>query len=73
MSELKDNISKMGIRSQANLIFSMMKFMVTVLDMAQSNKIARDILSIMATGVSEQASILLNDVGKYVSALSDND
>ena len=71
MSELKDNISKMGIRTQANLIFSMMKLMVTVLDMAQGNKIARDTLSVMAAGVSEQASELQHDVGEYVAALSD--
>lgn len=73
MSELKDNISKMGIRSQANLIFSMMKLMVTVLDMAQGNKIARDTLSVMAAGVSEQASELQHDVGEYVAALSDGE
>ena len=50
-----------------------MKLMVTVLDMAQGNKIARDTLSVMAAGVSEQASELQHDVGEYVAALSDGE
>lgn len=73
MSDLQNNISKMEIRGQANLIFTMMKFMITVLDMVKENPIARDTLVCMAEGVLEQASILHRDVGKYVSALPDTD
>ena len=73
MTALQNDISKMEIRGQANLIFTMMKFMVTVLDMVWDNPIARDTLVCMAEGVLEQATVLHRDVGKYVSALPDTE
>lgn len=71
MSELMNRISKDNLRSSMNLIFSMMKFMAMILDLLQDSKVARETLAITAQGLSEQADILLRDVGEYVSALSE--
>ena len=70
MPELMNNISKMSIRGEANLIFAMMKFMVTVLDMAIDNPIVRETLICMVESISEQANTLMHDVEEYVTTLS---
>lgn len=67
-----NKVSKDNIRAGMNLIFSMMKFMAMILDLLQDSKVARETLAITAQGLSEQADILLQDVGEYVSALSED-
>ncbi len=71
MSELINDVSKNGIRSQLNLIFSMMRFLATILDMAPENKMVQETVSNIADGVTKQAAILKHDVGEYISTLSD--
>ncbi len=67
-----NKITKENLRASMNLIFSMMKFMAMILDLLQDSKVARETLAITAQGLSEQADILLRDVGEYVSALSED-
>lgn len=71
MSEMRNDICKSSIRSQLNLIFAMMRLLATILDMAPENEMVCETLVSMAKGVSEQADVLCNDVGSYISALSE--
>lgn len=71
MSELRNNVCKDGIRTQLNLIYAMMRFLTTVLDMAPDNEMVCETLASMAQGVSEQADVLRRDVGSYILALSE--
>ena len=70
MSEMMNDISKGGIRTQMNLIFAMMRLLATILDMAQNSQIACDTLDSTAEGIFEQAAILFRDVKDYTSAVS---
>ena len=70
MSEMMNDVSKENIRSQMNLIFAMMRFLATVLDLAQNNEMVRSTLNSMSEGVLEQAAVLFRDVGEYVAHLS---
>ena len=70
MSELMNDVSKESIRSQMNLIFAMMRFLATVLDLAQNNEMVRSTLNSMSEGVLEQAAVLFRDVGEYITKLS---
>ena len=73
MSELMNDVSKENIRSQMNLIFTMMRFLATVLDLAQNNEMVRSTLNSMSEGVLEQAAVLFRDVGEYVAQLSETE
>ena len=70
MSEMLNDISKGGIRTQMNLIFAMMRFLATILDMAQNSQVACDTLDSTAEGIFEQAAILYRDIKDYTSAVS---
>lgn len=72
MSDLMNNVSKDNIRSEMNLIYTMMKFMSTILDMVPDSKIARDTLCSTAEGVFSQATDLYRDVGNYAAAIVDD-
>ena len=70
MSDIQNDISKGNIRTQMNLIFSMMRLLATILNMAQGSQMARDTLDTTAEGIFEQAAILYRDVKDYISAVS---
>ena len=70
MSGMQNDIRKGSIRTQMNLIFSMMRLLATILDLAINSQIACDTLDTTAEGVLEQAAILYRDVKDYISAVS---
>ena len=70
MPETRNEISKMNIRGQLNLIYAMSKLLVSILNLAQENKVARDTLSKTAEGMLEQATILYRDIGRYTETVS---
>lgn len=70
MPEMRNEISKLNIRGQLNLIYAMSKLLVSILDMAPDSKVARDTLSKTAEGVFEQAAILYRDIEEYTTAAS---
>ena len=70
MPEIRNEVSKLNIRGQLNLIYAMMKLLASILNMVQDNKVARDTLCKTAEGLLEQASILYRDIGKYTAAAS---
>ena len=72
MPEMRNEISKLNIRGQLNLIYAMSKLLVSILDMAPDSQVARDTLNKTAEGVFEQASILFRDIGEYTSAVADS-
>ena len=71
MPEVRNEVSKLNIRGQLNLIYAMSKLLVSILNLVQDNKVARDRLCKTAEGLLEQATILYQDIGKYTSAVSD--
>lgn len=73
MSEMQNDISKGNIRTQMNLIFSMMRLLATILNMAQGSEMARETLDSTAEGIFEQAAILYRDVKDYTSAVACED
>ena len=72
MSETMNKISKDSIRGQMNLLFAMMKFLSTVLDLALENQMACDTINSTAEAVFEQAAVLYRDVSEYTTELSRN-
>ena len=70
MPEIRNEVSKLNIRGQLNLIYAMMKLLASILNMVQDNKVARDTLCKTAEGLLEQATILYNDIGKYTDVVS---
>ena len=69
MTELRNSVSKMCIRSDLNLIYSMSKMLVTILDQCQDNKIASDTLRTVADGLLRQAGELYCEIEKYTADL----
>ena len=70
MLETRNEVSKLNIRGQLNLIFAMMKLLASILNLVQDNKVARETLCKTAEGVLEQATILYHDIGKYTAYAS---
>lgn len=73
MSELMNKVSKDNIRGQLNLIFSMMKFLSTIMDMAADNDMVCITLSNIAEDIFNQAAVLYRDVDEYIAALPDTE
>jgi len=73
MSELMNKLTKDNIRSQLNLIFAMMRFLATIMDMAADNSMVRKTVSGTAEGIFNQAAILFRDVSEYIAALPDRE
>ena len=69
MPETRNEISKMNIRGQLNLIYAMSKLLVSILNLVQDNKVARDTLCKTAEGMLEQATILYRDIRTYVTTV----
>ena len=67
MPEVKNEVSKLNIRGQLNLIYAMSKLLASILNLVQDNKVARDTLLKTAEGMLEQVTILYSDIGKYIA------
>ena len=73
MPEVRNEVSKLNIRGQLNLIYAMSKLLVSILNLVQDNKVARDTFYKTAEGMLEQATILYRDIGKYTAAVSNTE
>ncbi len=73
MSDLMNKISKESIRGQMNLIYSMLKFLSTILDLALENPLACETIDSTAEALFEQAAVLYRDVNEYAAKLSGNE
>ena len=69
MSEIRNEVSKLNIRSELNLIFSMSKLIVAILDAAPDNAIACDTLRSTAESIMNQAAYLFGKVTEYTEDL----
>ena len=67
MPEVRNEVSKLNIRGQLNLIYAMSKLLASILNLVQDNKIARDTLRKTAEGMLEQMTILYCDIGNYTA------
>ena len=65
MSEIRNEISKMNIRGDLNLIFTMSKLVVSILDAAEDNEIACDTLRSVAESILNQAAYVYGKVNTY--------
>lgn len=69
MSEIRNEISKMTIRSELNLLFTMSKLIVTILDAAEDNPIAASTLRSVSESLLEQAAYLCGKVNLYTEGI----
>ena len=67
MPEIRNEVSKLNIRGQLNLIYAMSKLLVSILNLVQDNKVARDTLLKTAEGMLEQMTIMHRDIGSYTA------
>ncbi len=72
MSEQMNNVSKDNIRAGLNLVYSMMRFLAMIIDMAATSKIARDTIVTTAEAILNQAAELYSDVGNYATAIAND-
>ncbi len=70
MSEIRNEISKMNIRGDLNLIFTMSKLIVSILDAAEDNEIACDTLRSVAESILNQAAYVYGKVNTYAEDLN---
>lgn len=73
MSELMSRISKENIRGKMNLLFTLMKFISMLLDMASDNQMARETLTDTASGLFEQTAVLFHDISAYAEMAAKDD
>lgn len=69
MSETRNNISKMSIRGELNLLFTMSKLIVSILDAAEDNPIAADTLGSVSESMLNQAAYVHGKVSQYTEGL----
>ena len=69
MSEIRNEISKMNIRGELNLLYVMSKLIVSILDAAEDNKIACDTLRAVSESMLNQAAYLFGKVNAYTEDL----
>jgi len=69
MSEMRNEVSKMNIRGELNLIFSMSKMIVSILDAAEDNQIACNALRSVAESIMNQAAYVYGKVNTYTEGL----
>lgn len=70
MSETRNEISKMTIRGELNLLFSMSKLVVAILDAAEDNQIACDTLRSVSESILNQAAYVFGKVCTYTEDIS---
>ena len=70
MSEIRNEISKMTIRGELNLLFAMSKLIVTILDAAEDNQIACDTLRSVSESILSQAAYVFGKVNAYAEGIS---
>ena len=69
MTEVRNEISKMNIRGELNLLFTMSKLIVAILDSAEDNEIACNTLRSVAESIFEQSAYLYSKVSLYADNL----
>ena len=69
MSETRNEISKMTIRGELNLLYSMSKLIVSILDAAPDNAIACETLRSVSESILNQAAYLYGKVSEYTEGL----
>ena len=65
MSSLRNEVSKLNIRGELNLLFSMSKMIVSIIDAAEDNRIACDTLRSVADALLNQAAYVCGKVNIY--------
>ena len=65
MSEIRNEVSKMCIRGELNLLFTMSKLIVSILDAAEDNEIACNTLRSVSESMLDQAAYLYGKVSTY--------
>ena len=69
MTKLMDKLSKENIRSSMNLVFTLMKFISMLLELAPDNVTARETLISTADSLFQQTAVLGCELNEYVKAM----
>lgn len=69
MSELQNSVNKLSIRGELNLLYAVSKMIATILDMAETNKVASDTLRSAADTLLDQAARLYSEIDTYTTEL----
>ena len=69
--ESRAEVSKGNIRSTMNLLYSMMKFLSVLLDLASENPLACETLAVTADGMFQQAAELYRDIHQFSEKVSE--
>lgn len=69
MSEIRNEISKMNIRGELNLLFTLSKLIVSILDAAEDNQIACETLRSVSESILYQAGYVYGKVNTYAEEL----
>ena len=72
MSELRNEISKTTIRGELNLLYSMSKLIVTIIDAAPDSEIACNTLCSVAESIMDQATYVHTKICKYTSEIKES-
>lgn len=69
MSEIRNEISKMNIRGELNLLYTLSKLIVSILDAAEDNQIACETLRSVSESILYQAGYVYGKVNTYAEEL----
>lgn len=73
MSEVRNEISKMNIRGELNLLYSMSRLIVSILDAVPDSKVACDTLRSVSENILNQAAYLHGKVSLYTDELNNSE
>lgn len=69
MSETRNEISKLTIRGELNMLYAMSKLVASILDNASDNAIACDTLRSVAESILNEAAYLYGKISIYTDNL----
>ena len=70
--ETRTEISKDDIRATMNLLYSMMKFISVLLDLAPDNQMAQETLVGTASSLFQETAVLFHDISAYAEMASED-
>ena len=71
--ESRAEVNKGSIRSTMNLMYSMMRFLSVLLDLAQENPLACETLAVTADGLFQLGAELYRDINLYSEMVSETE
>ena len=70
MTKLMNQLTKENIRSTMNLVFTQMKFLSMLLELAPDNLTARETIIATTDSLFQQTAVMCHDINMYVQTVS---